>query len=104
MKIPQTFDFSSDKWKVKLEITPQMKEGSCRGLTIFDERIIYIDPNMGIDQKEETFIHEMLHVCGHYSSITGTKLGDESFITAIAPILRLILKQNPQLLNSETHD
>jgi len=58
MKIPKKFTFLGTEWKVSYK----MPKDEAWGETIFNDNEIHIRPDLSQQNKEMTFIHEVLHV------------------------------------------
>src|SRR5271157_3093979 len=59
---------------------------------------ICIRQRMRRSKAQETLLHEILHSATHPTVNCSDKRDDEEFVTAIAPVLLGVLKDNPDLV------
>jgi len=72
------------------------------GITLLEEKRILIDREMPQSQKEETFIHELLHCCFHQASLNydiddKVELTEEQVVSRLANVLHQVLVDNKLL-------
>ena len=68
--------------------------GNCE----FDSLQIWIKPRLRRSKAKEILVHEVLHATTHPSMNGDRKYTDEDFVTAVAPMLLEVLRDNPGLL------
>ena len=59
---------------------------------------IWIRQKLRRSKAREILLHEVLHACTHPWIVQGGKFEDEEFVTAVAPVLLLVLQDNPELV------
>lgn len=95
MKIPKkikvgSYEYSIDMVKGRNELT----EPKYLGKTKLEDLKIYIDSDLPQSKQEETFIHEVLHVCFDQAGIKRSEDEEEYLVNAFANQLYPILKDN----------
>lgn len=84
-------------WQVILR--ESLSDEGCRGKCYKDRNEIHITTDLPDSAQKETLMHEVLHACCHFVGITEEdKITEEEFCTRITPILRTVLKENPNLV------
>lgn len=74
-------------------------EAGNNGATYTDSSQILIAPLLSRGKYRETLLHETLHTCAHFAGVENKqRLTEEEFITRLAPVLLMVLADNPELL------
>jgi hypothetical protein len=100
MKIPEHIKSIGLVWEVKQnkEIS---REGNCYGSTHHTTQNIYLDPELPDQKKEQTFVHELLHIAWDGSSLSRNKkfesADEEMIVDALANMMYHIFKDNDLL-------
>ena len=68
--------------------------GSCDSTTLQ----IWVRQRLKRTKAAEILIHECLHASLHSVSNGGSQNDEESFVEALSPVLLLVLKENPELV------
>lgn len=68
--------------------------GSCDFTTLE----IRVRSRLRLSKSQEILIHEVLHSATHPSVCSDAPMLDEEFVTAVAPVLLQVMKDNPKLL------
>lgn len=99
--IPNTIKIGHAMWTIDTskESSDRLCNDGCRGKTYKDKFVICIDGNLPFEAQMETLLHEVLHACFHFIGASDKKLEEEDLVTALAPILLTVLKENPDILN-----
>lgn len=65
-----------------------------------DSQSIRVGDWLGIQSQAETLIHELLHACWPYRWNAFQKYQEieEDLVTALAPLLAMVLRDNPSLI------
>ena len=103
MKIPNKIKVSGHVYTI--EFTKHKSEERGRGnwgKTMNEDKRILIDSEIPKSQKEETFLHELLHVCMHTSRVAydlddKAQLTEEQIVMRLTEPLHQILKDNDLL-------
>jgi hypothetical protein len=62
MKIPKSLNIKGEKWKIKFKRKLINDKGEdCYGLTLYEERTIYLEKSLEGDLLNEVFMHEFFH-------------------------------------------
>ena len=77
---------------------PAAEMGDSLGYCDFDKLEIWVTQRLRKSKASEILVHECLHACTHPSFNGYEKLDDETFVTAVAPVLLGVLRDNPKLL------
>lgn len=92
MKIPKKIHFSGFDYEIveveKLDGTESW------GRTQLDQGKIFIEKNMSKDKKEETFIHELLHIAYRHTANGLSNEDEEKLVKAWSLNMYGILKDN----------
>lgn len=91
MKIPKKLKIRRSTWKVEIDETIEETEDAV-GLCIPSSRKIVLSPNGTRNEREETFLHELLHACWP-DDACGARL-EEKIVGELAPVLLKALKDN----------
>lgn len=97
MKIPKSLKSLGLRWEVK-QSKEIAREGNCYGSTHHTPQRIYIDPELPQQKKEQTFIHELLHVAWDGAGLTQNKkferADEEMIVEALANMMYHMMKDN----------
>lgn len=91
MKIPKKLKIRRSTWKVELDETIEQTENAV-GLCIPGSKKIVISPNQTRNEREETFLHELIHACWP-DDVCGPRM-EENIVNKLAPVLLKALKDN----------
>ncbi len=92
MKIPKKIHFSGFDYEIK-EVA-KLDGSENWGRTQLDQGVIFLEKEMSADKKEQTFIHELLHIAyRHTFSETDTEK-EEKQVKAWSMNIYGILKDN----------
>lgn len=97
MKIPKSLKVGGHTYSVTYSKGNDEKKGKDSwGLTNHEHKNIYIDKDVPESQREETFIHEILHCVTHHTKINYEMDDDkeENLVKRIACGLYMVLKDN----------
>lgn len=99
MKIPKNFNTGSHVYRVKLVKTrDDAKERHNLGKTTHENHLIYIEKDLSASRLEETFLHELLHICFYQAALQNKFRDDEEYIVdALTNQLYGILVKNKML-------
>ncbi len=75
-----------------------------RGETDSVALTIRVDPDMPSSAYAETLLHETLHAVWHQAGLQRLEVDEEDLITALAPTLLAVLRDNPALVATLTGD
>lgn len=95
MKIPNKISYNGISYRVK-EVEKLDGERNW-GRTSFKYNEIHLERELPIDKKEQTFIHEMLHVAFDNTGLEWENKKEERYVRAWADNIYGILKQNKLL-------
>ena len=103
MKIPKSIKVGAHNYSV--EFTKPKDEERRRqnwGITFLESKRVLIDEELPESQKEETFLHELLHICMHESRVNydiddKIILTEEQIVSRLTTPLHSILKDNKLL-------
>lgn len=86
------------EYSVELDSAEEI-DGNC-GSTRNELERIRISPVLSPGQGRSTLLHEVLHACLHFAGMRGEeeKLTEEEFVTRLAPVLLMVLVDNPELV------
>lgn len=97
MKIPKEIRYSGLVWKIE-ESEPVSNEGNVFGSTHFRKQKIFIDPSENQLKKEQTFLHELMHVvwdvAGFNIRYKDQKNLEEEVVTAMSHGLYGLMRDN----------
>jgi len=97
MKIPEQIKSLGLVWEVK-QLKEVAREGGCYGSTHHTTQNIFLDPDLSDQKKEQTFLHELLHIAWDGSSLARNKkfetTDEEMIVDALANMMYHILKDN----------
>lgn len=98
MKIPKKVRLGGHEYTVTVVKVRDEKKGShLWGKTDLNHNTILLDTELAQSRMEETFWHEILHVCFNQAGIELEKAGEdkeEYLVNALAPQLYAVLKEN----------
>jgi len=102
MKLPETVRVGPFVYTVKLDdslIDDRTNDGAW-GLTRHQDQEILLKGSLHPMQHAETLTHEMLHVVWGLTALRKDFVRDdqEKIVTALAPIMLMVLRDNPALL------
>ncbi len=106
MNIPKSIKVGGHTYSVELTKTKDTEKGKHHwGITYLEEKRILLDKEMPVTQIEETFLHEILHICMHQSRISydiedKIELSEEQIVMRLTIPLYQILKENNLLTTS----
>lgn len=100
MKIPKKLKIGGHIFSVEFSKSNDTERRKNNwGVTFLEEKRILIDKELPQSQKEETFIHEILHCCFHQASLNydidnEVKLTEEQIVCRLSNVLHQVLKDN----------
>lgn len=103
MKIPKTIKVGAHIFTVELTKPKDTERNRTNwGKTMLEEKRILIDRELPESQLEETFLHEIMHICFHESRINydideKVALTEEQIVSRLITPLHSILKNNKLL-------
>jgi hypothetical protein len=96
MRIPQTLKIGAYNWTVQ-EDADVVAEGGVYGSTHFRTQKIFLAPDISVENKAETLLHELLHTAIYYSGLKErlpSSISDEEIVASISPLLYQIITDN----------
>lgn len=93
MVIPKKIHFAGQNYKVS-EVSNLTSDDGVWGRTDFYNCLIDIDKDLAVGFKEETLIHELMHIAYWHTSNKLTKEGEEDIIKPWSLNIYGILKDN----------
>lgn len=106
MKIPKKINTGGHVYSVELKKSKDAEKGRNNwGVTFLEDKRIIIDSDIPRSLQEETFLHEVMHVCFNESQMGAdisnkVFLDEEQMVSRLASSLYAILKDN-KLLSHE---
>lgn len=95
MKIPKKIKVGAHCYTIKITKVRDVAKGSSTwGRTTFAGCNVFLDSELAPSKLEETFIHEILHICFDQAGIVKDEKEEEQLVNAIANQLYPILKNN----------
>lgn len=93
MRIPKKLTIRKSKWEVTLTRGhKKLDTRRYRGMCYLNTRQIFIDSGLTRNEREETFVHELLHACWP-EGVCGNRL-EEAIIESLSRTLYDVLKKN----------
>ena len=100
-QMPKTVRVGTHAYAVLRKSNAQMPEidgAKPHGCCDFDNLQILIAKGLRKSKAKEFLLHEILHACTYPSFNGNTKMTDEDFVTAVAPVLLQVMTDNPELV------
>lgn len=95
MKIPKKLKVGQHSFKINITKARDESKGSENwGKTKFSIPTIYLDQELSLSKREETFLHEIIHICFDQAGIDRDEKEEEYLVNAITNQLYPILKAN----------
>ena len=97
MKIPKKLKVGGHTYTITFNKTNDEVRGKNNwGITNHELKTMYIDKEVPQSQKEETFIHELLHIVNHQTKLNYelSSHKEENIVKRMAESLYTILKDN----------
>lgn len=93
--IPSKLKIGTSLWTIIY--SKNLVEDGDLGKQYRDQHELHIAEHQCEDEKEDSFLHEVLHACCRFAGIPNNvkhKLTEEEFIERLTPVLHMVLRDN----------